>query len=193
MRVAVIGTGNIGSTVGAALSRGGQDVVYGSRHPESAEVAGGGRVTSVAEAIEGADVVLLALPAKGMDGFLAEHAAALGGKLLVDATNNVAAHPANAHSAITAAVADAKYARAFNTLGFENFADPLYDGEPADLFFSAAEADRAATEELISTVGLRPIYLGEGKQDAVDHALPLWFALMQQRGHRGIALRVLER
>jgi predicted dinucleotide-binding enzyme len=193
MRVAVIGTGNIGTTVGAALTRGGQDVVYGSRHPDTSDVPAGGVAVSVAQALDGADAVLLAIPAKAVDEFLSDHAPQLAGKLVVDATNNLAAAVPNACAAIAAAAPTARYARAFNGLGFENFADPLYDGEPADLFFSADEADRAAVEELISAVGLRPIYFGAGKQDAVDHGLPLWFALMQQRGHRGIAFRVLER
>lgn len=193
MRVAVIGTGRIGSTVGAALSKGGQDVVYGSRHPDSAQVPPGGQVVAMADALDGADAVLLALPAQAVADFVAEHGAALTSPLIVDATNNVGAAHVNAHDAIADAVAGVRYARAFSALGFENFADPLYDGEPADLFFSASESDREVVEELITAVGLRPAYLGADKHDVVDHALPLWFALVQQRGNRGIALRVLER
>jgi predicted dinucleotide-binding enzyme len=91
-------------------------------------------------------------------------------------------------------VPNVRYARAFNSLGWENFAEPDFDGVPADLLFATADAaDRTPVEELISAVGLRPVYLGAGKQDAVDHALPLWFALMQERGNRRIAFRVLEK
>lgn len=41
MRVAVIGTGPIGGTLGRAFARGGHQVVFGSRHPEGSSVAGG--------------------------------------------------------------------------------------------------------------------------------------------------------
>jgi hypothetical protein len=100
---------------------------------------------------------------------------------------------ADASQQILAAAPRAHYVRAFNSLGWENFADPLFDGVPADLFFSAPAADRAAVEELITGVGLRPVYLGEGKQDVVDAVLPLWFTLTQARGSRRIAFRVLEK
>jgi predicted dinucleotide-binding enzyme len=192
MRIAVIGTGKIGSSVGAALRGGGHEVVYGSRHPDSAD-APGGTVTDIESALRGADAVLLAIPARTVEEFLGEHAAALDGALVVDATNNIGAPVVNAAAQIAAAAPGARYARAFNTLGFETFADPDFDGTPADLFFSAAEDDRAQVEELITAVGLRPAYLGPDSQDTVDLALPLWIAITRQRGHRGIALGVLEK
>lgn len=194
MRIAVIGTGNIGGTLGRAWARAGHEVTFGSRHPEDGNAAGdtGATVAGLADALDGAEVVILALPARSVDGFLAEHAGAVDGKLVVDATNNVGAPSANAAAAIGQAAPRARYTRAFNTLGWENFADPLFDGVPADLFFSAPAADRAAVEQLIADVGLRPAYLGEGKQDLVDNVLPLWFTLTQVRGKRRLAFRVLE-
>ena len=194
MRIAVIGTGNIGSTLGAAWARAGHEVVLGSRHPGQIDPPHGATVAKIADALAGADAVLLAVPAGAVDDVLSEHAAALAGPLVIDATNNLRDPVANAHRPIVAAVPGVRYVRAFNSLGWENFAEPEFDGGPADLFFATTDAaDRAATEELITAVGLRPVYLGAGKQDAVDHALPLWFALMQERGNRRIAFRVLEK
>jgi predicted dinucleotide-binding enzyme len=223
VRIGVIGTGNIGGTLGTALARAGHQVTLGSRHPQDAGAADGGggtdatdvkadatddkadatdgassagdaRVADVAAALEDAEVVLLALPAGAVDGLLAEHAAALTGKLIIDATNRIGAPVANAAEQIAAAVPDARYARAFNTLGWENFADPVFDGVPADLFFSCAPDDRPLVEELIGAVGLQPAYLGEGKQDVVDGVLPLWFALVQANdGNRRVAFRVLRK
>lgn len=193
MRIAVIGTGNIGSTIGRSWAAAGHEVVFGSRHPNTAEPVHGATVADIATALGGAEATLLAFPARALEAFLSEHAAALHGQLILDATNNVGAATANGAPQIAAAVPDARYVRAFNTLGWENFADPTFEGQAADLFFSSGENDRVLVEALISDVGLRPVYFGEGKQDAVDHALPLWFALMQQRGNRRIAFRVLEK
>lgn len=194
MRIAVIGTGNIGSTLAAAWGRAGHQVVLGSRHPDDVEAPAGTTVATLGDALAGAEAVLLALPAAAVESFLATHGRALTGPLVLDATNDLRGPVANAHAAIAAAVPGLRYARAFNSLGWENFAEPDFDGEPADLLFATADtSDRAATEELITAVGLRPVYLGAGKQDAVDHALPLWFALMQERGNRRIAFRVLEK
>ena len=188
MRIGVIGTGNIGGTLGTALARAGHQVKLGSRNPDGAQAC------DVAGALADAEVVLLAIPAGAVDDFLAEHAGSLDGKLVIDATNRIGAPVANAAAALAAAAPNARYARAFNTLGWENFADPVFDGEPADLFFSSSAADRPVLEQLIGDVGLRPAYLGEGKQDVVDGALPLWFALVQANGgDRHLAFRVLRK
>jgi 8-hydroxy-5-deazaflavin:NADPH oxidoreductase len=185
MRIAVIGTGNIGATVGAALANAGHDVAMGSRKPSEAAV-------DIPTALDRADAVLLAIPARAVGELLATHGAALDGKLVIDATNNVGGTPANAAAAITEAAPRARYVRAFNTLGWENFAHPTFDGVAADLFFSAPEADREIVEGLIADVGLRPAYLGAGKQDVVDSVLPLWFTLAQLRGQRHLAFRILQ-
>ena len=184
MRIAVVGTGNIGTTLGNAFARAGHDVALGSRSP-------GDGTVDIQAALDGADAVLLAIPARAVDDFLASHAPSLDNKLVLDATNNVGGATANAAAAITAAAPRARYVRAFNTLGWENFANPLFDGVAADLFFSAAAADRELVEQLISDVGLRPAYLGPDKQELVDSLLPLWFTLAQLRGERHLAFRVL--
>jgi predicted dinucleotide-binding enzyme len=192
MRIAVIGTGNIGGTLGTAFAAAGHDVAFGSRSPGS-DGPGGRRTVAIGDALAGADAVLLALPARAIGEFLGEHAAALDGLLVVDATNNVGAQVPNAAAQIHAAAPGARYARAFNTYGWENFAEPVFDGVAADHFFSSAEDDRGAVEELITAVGMRPAYLGDGNQDVVDGVLPLWFTLAQQHGTRHLAFRILER
>jgi len=191
MRIAVIGTGRIGSTLGAAFAQAGHDVALGSRNPKDSE-RDTPPVVDVPTALSGAEAVLLAIPAKSVPDFLASHAAQLEGPLLIDATNDVTGAVANAAAAIEQAVPNARYVRAFNTLGWENFAQPTFDGVAADLFFSAPEADRDVVERLITDVGLRPAYLGPRKQDLVDSVLPLWFTLAQLRGRRHLAFRVLE-
>lgn len=194
MRIAVIGTGNIGGTLGRAWSRAGHDVTFGSRRPTAGDVVAdtAAIVASIPDALAGADVVLLAVPAGSIGELLAGNAAAFDGKLVIDATNRMGAAEVNAAKQIAAAAPGARYVRAFNTLGWENFADPVFGGVPADLFYSAPAADEATVAQLISDVGLRPAYLGEGKQDVVDGVLPLWFTLMQARGgNRRLAFRVL--
>jgi hypothetical protein len=196
MHIAVIGTGNIGGTLGRALARAGHQVTFGSRHPGDDQAAGdtSAVVATLAEALDGGQVVLLAVPARAIDDFLAEHAEAINSKLVIDATNRMGSANANAATQVSQAAPQARYARAFNMLGWENFADPLFDGVPADLFFSASQADRELVAELIAAVGLRPAYLGEDKQDVVDGVLPLWLSLVQASGgNRNIAFRVLEK
>jgi 8-hydroxy-5-deazaflavin:NADPH oxidoreductase len=120
-----------------------------------------------------------------------EHEAALAGKLVIDATNQMGQAVPNARSSLPATVL---YARAFNTLGGENMADPVFpDGQRADMFFSAPEVARATVETIISGVGLRPIYVGEDQEALVDALFQLWvdLAFKQGRGRR-MALKLLE-
>lgn len=194
MRIAVVGTGFIGGTLGRAFARAGYVTVFGSRHPEDADVAGdsGATMATVGEAVAGADVVLLALPAAGVEELLRAQGDALAGKIVIDAANNMAGPVAHHADLVARYAPDARYARAFNTLGGENFADPDFAGTAADLYYSAVETDRAALDELIASTGLRPMYLGEGQQDTVDGVLRLWFALAVGQGHgRRLAFRTL--
>ena len=91
---------------------------------------------------------------------------------------------------IAAAAPSARYVRAFNSLGWENFADPV---PGANLFFAADPEARAPVEELISAVGLEPTFVGDATATpTVDALLPLWFALVRQNGgNRKIALRIV--
>jgi predicted dinucleotide-binding enzyme len=80
--------------------------------------------------------------------------------------------------------------RAFNSLGWENFASPV---PGANLFFAADPGARAVVEELISAVGLEPAFVGDaGATATVDALAPLWFALVKLNGgNRRVALRIV--
>lgn len=102
----------------------------------------------------------------------------------------------NSFEALQKYVPNAHIYRAFNTYSYENFANPEFDGTQADLFFCGTEGDsRTTVEQLISAVGLRPVYLGGvGQVGIVDGVAGIWFALAfgQKRG-RHLAFKVLER
>jgi 8-hydroxy-5-deazaflavin:NADPH oxidoreductase len=196
MTTAVLGTGNIGGTIGRAFARAGIPTVFGSRHPDTSDIAGdsGARVSSIDAALGEADVVLLAVPAGAVDEILRTHGSALSGKLVIDAANNVGGAVANFAPQVAELAPGARYARAFNTLGWENFANPDFDGIKADLYYSGPAADRSTLERHIEAVGLRPMYVGEGQQDTVDAVLRLWFALaIGQKHGRNLAFRTLTR
>jgi 8-hydroxy-5-deazaflavin:NADPH oxidoreductase len=189
MRIAVIGTGNIGGTLGGRWRAAGHEVVYGSRSG-SGDGPGGAPLTTVGGALAGADVVVLAVPGPAVAQIAAAHSAALAGKVVVDAANRIGEPEFNSRAAIEAAAPGARYVRAFNTLGWENFAEPP---SGAALFFAADEQARPVAEELIEAVGLEPAYVGDANATGtVDALLPLWFALVTQRGgNRRLALRIV--
>jgi predicted dinucleotide-binding enzyme len=189
MRIAVIGKGNIGGSLGRKWRAAGHDVVYGARNG-SGEGPGGAPVLGIGDALKDADVVLLAVPGQVVPDVVSEHRAALAGKTVIDAVNRIGAPEFDSRAIIAEAAPQARYVRAFNTLGWENFVNPL---PGTDLFFAADPAARAAAEELIEAVGLRPAFVGDvGATATVDALLPLWFALVQQNGgNRRLALRMV--
>jgi predicted dinucleotide-binding enzyme len=191
MDIAVLGTGFIGGTLGRALSASGHHVTFGSRHPDDDDVAAGSSAStrSIEDALKSSDLVLLAVPGSAVAELAAVHGDALAGKLVIDATNRMGGATSNSRAALPHGV---RYARAFNTLGGENMADPVFDGGPADMFFSCAEADRQTVESVIEGVGLRPVFVGPDQEELVDCVFRLWVALAMTQGRgRRLAFRVL--
>jgi 8-hydroxy-5-deazaflavin:NADPH oxidoreductase len=189
MRIAVIGKGNIGGSLGTKWRAAGHDVVYGARDG-SGEGPGGAPVRGIGDALKHADVVVLAVPGQVVPDVVTEHGAALAGKTVIDAVNRIGASEFDSRAIIADAAPQARYVRAFNSLGWENFADPM---PGTNMFFAADPDARATAEELIKAVGLEPAFLGDARATAtVDGLLPLWFALVQQNGgNRRVALRVV--
>ena len=175
MKIAVIGAGNIGRTLGGKWAAAGHDVVYGARSPGAPGTA------AIADAVAGAEVVVLAVPGAAAKELVASLDGALAGKVVIDATNDV--QGAGKLHALDELADGAHPVRAFNTLGWENFADPVFDRVSADLFYAAEEgAGKQVADRLISDIGLRPVWLGGVDTfDLVDSLTRLWFTLVFQR------------
>ena len=184
MRIAVIGAGRLGGTIGRSWKKAGHEVVYGLRDPDKHEGA-----RSFSECLKPAEIVLLAIPGNAVVGFAREHARDLDGKVVIDATNNFG-NPGgmNAWPELSEALPRARLYRAFNEYGWEVFANPTLGGEKPDLFY-AGPGDEI--EGLISDAGLNPVRVGGTEAVAVvDGVLRLWYTLSQSRGRR-IAFRLL--
>jgi 8-hydroxy-5-deazaflavin:NADPH oxidoreductase len=184
VKIAVVGAGNIGGTLASKLADAGNDVTVGVRSPEGRQVEGA-RLASTTDALDGAEAVILALPGGAVASFLREHGDALDGVVVIDAANSIGgAGPAHHADAFAQHAPGALMVRAFNTLGWENFADPTFDGERTDMFWCGPEGRASAVaEQIVGDVGLRPVRVGGPEAiDAVDGVLGLWFALMTERG-----------
>jgi hypothetical protein len=194
MRIAIIGAGHVGPAIAVNLARAGHDVVVGTRDPQGAAATdaratlGAVPVTDIGTALAGADAAILAVPGAAMDDLVADHAAELDGKLLVDAANRIGGslsdqQAMNSVETLVKAVPSAAVYRAFNSLGWENFADPVIDGVQADLLFAGPESRRVEAESLIAGVGLRPVYVGDlDKVGLVDALAALWGTLAYAQG-----------
>ena len=201
LRIAVLGAGNIGGTLGRKWAAAGHNILFGVNNPDSeraqalrAELGTKVTIGSAADALVDSDVVVMALPGKVMDEAITKHAAQLDGKIIIDTANRLGGGPMNSFATFQMHTPHARVFRAFNTLGWENFADPVFDGIQADLFYCGPGGDaREVVEQMISDVGLRPIRLGDVDQiGLVDSVGSLWFALALGQGKgRQLAFKVL--
>ena len=92
MKIAIIGAGIIGRTLGGKLAAAGHDVTLCVRRPDAALAESPDLslpVTEVTPALDGAQVVLLAIPGTSVDAFLAEHGGELGDAVVIDAANKI--------------------------------------------------------------------------------------------------------
>jgi 8-hydroxy-5-deazaflavin:NADPH oxidoreductase len=186
MRIAVIGAGNIGGTLGNKWTDAGHEVVYGVRQPQQADQ------TTPADAVAGAEVVVLAVPGPAAKDVIRSLGDSLAGKVVIDATNDISG--SGKLHALDELDDAAQPVRAFNTLGWECFADPVIGGQQADLLYAAEEGQaKEVAEQLIRDVGLQPIWLGGVEAfDTVDSLARVWFTLALQRNlGRHLALKVL--
>jgi predicted dinucleotide-binding enzyme len=172
MRIAVIGAGNVGSGFGRAAVRAGHDVVLTAHHPEKAQAVaadiGATAAESKSAAVEGADVVLLAVPGTVAPGVAAEVAASLGGAVLVDASNplnatfsDLAIEGTSGAEDVARRAGSAPVVKAFNTILAGRYADPVENGAPLQAFMAGDdEIAKSRVGELATSLGFDPLDAG---------------------------------
>jgi predicted dinucleotide-binding enzyme len=200
--IAVLGAGNIGRTVGKKWNTAGHRVRFAVNDPAGknaqalrTELGDQVVIGTIEDALQGnPDVILISLPGGAVEPTVRKYAAQFNGRIIIDAANRIGKDTLHNLAPFQQYTPQALYYRAFNTLGWENFAAPDFNGVQADLFYCGVDGDaRTKVEQLISDVGLRPVYLGGVERLGVLDALAsLWFtlALGQNKG-RHLAFKVL--
>lgn len=190
MRIAVLGSGNVGGTLGNAWARAGHEVVFGMRDGSQASPLPGTRAATVLQAIQDSDVVALAVPWPAVPAVLGQ-VRDWSGKVLIDCTNPIGPgfqlalgfNSSGAEKVATLAPG-ARVAKAFNTTGFNNMKNPLYGGKPITMPFCADDpAAQKAAERLIRDVGFEPLFAGPLRQARyLEPFAMLWITMSQQQG-----------
>lgn len=170
MRIAIIGAGNVGGGLSAAATTAGHEVIVTAAHHDNAvkvaEAVGATAAVAPAEAAEGADVVVLAVPA----GAAAEVLGQLGDAevVVVDATNPIndtfsdltTVGTSNAEQ-LAGIAPRAKVVKAFNTVLASRLGNASEGGQPLDGFYAGDdESAKATVAQLLTSLGFRPIDVG---------------------------------
>ena len=177
--VAIIGTGNIGSALAANLAAGGQKFLLADREQEKARklasgLGGYAQAVSLDEAVERADVLVLAVWFDVFKQLIARYSGRLAGKVIIDPTNPIGPDGSGGFQKVIGEQKSsgqilagllptgARLVKAFGTLSAQTLsAAARREPERAVLFYAAdddAAGDVAA--DLIDTGGYKPVRVG---------------------------------
>jgi predicted dinucleotide-binding enzyme len=193
MRLGIIGAGNVGGTLGRLFEAQGHDVRFGVRDPDK-QAAGGlprDRSGSVSEIAAFGDVIFLAIPWSGVKEALAA-AGSLAGKTVIDCVNPLLPDlsgltlgtTTSAGEEIARLIPQAKVVKCFNTLGYMNFAHPLFGDQKASMFFAGDDAGaKLIVSELGNQLGFDMIDAGPLAQSRWLEAMAmLWISMAYKYG-----------
>jgi len=176
MKIGVIGSGRIGSTIGGLWVKAGHEVMFSDRDAEQVKRAMEGlgpraRAGSVAEAAAFGDAVLIAVPYGALPAVQKEIGAQLKGKVVIDPNNPVPsrdgelgaqAREKGAGVSTAALLPGARVVRAFNSWGYGLMAREA--NRPAPRMAIPVAADDATAlkvgMQLVADAGFDPVNAG---------------------------------
>lgn len=172
LKIAVIGAGNVGGTLGTLWAQAGHPVMFSSRHPEEltdlVKAAGSNaRVGSVSEAAKWADVIVLSVPYGAMPAVAEQLKGTFEGKVVFSASNPFSGRDGETGSKALAqgvALADQQYlpgahlVRAFNAIGYASMKGQSGKGKAIPTFADDAKAKEMGAR-LVRDAGFVPVLL----------------------------------
>lgn len=208
MKIAVMGTGSVGSALGRAFSRAGHEVMFGVRNagkPEVQQLAQetGAKVGSVKDAADFGEAVALAIPWGAVRDLL-QQTNGLHGKIVLDCINPLNAtfsgldtgDATSAAEQIAAWAPTARVVKIFNNTGSGNMANPRYPEGPAAMFYCSDDAGAKETAaKLARDIGFEAVDAGDlGSAYLLEHLAMLWITLAYKAGMgKDIAFRLARR
>jgi len=204
MRIAIIGAGNVGGTLGRRWTELGHTVMFGVRAGSAVKggTPAGATVTSVADGCAAAEVVVLATPWAAVQDAIRDMGD-LTGKTLFDTTNPIAQGfkadlgPAGESGGerVAAMAPGARVVKVFNTTGFQNMANPVYDGAATTMFYAGDDPNaRQTAHQLATELGFEAVDAGPLiRARELEHLALLWISLSISGHGRDIAFRLVRR
>jgi 8-hydroxy-5-deazaflavin:NADPH oxidoreductase len=203
MKIAIIGTGNVGGALASQWAKAGHHILLGVR--DTTNFKGVHLLenpnTSVHEikwAAAQADVILIATPPQFAE-LLATQLGDLTGKILIDSTNSVRMKPDNYATGFHAfeALTRADVLKSFNSTGFENIENPDFGHVRLDMFMAGGSmAAKKVNQQLALDAGFENCYDfgGSEKVELLEKFAFAWInlAIMQGLG-REIGFKVVHR
>jgi predicted dinucleotide-binding enzyme len=184
MKIGIIGSGRVGGTIGRLWAKAGHKVFFSSRHPEELkplveQTGPNAQAGTVQQAIAFGDVIFIAVPYEALPEIGQENAAALRGKIVLNASNPIAgrdgemagvARERGVDKADQEYLPGVRLVRAFNATGAGRFASEAHkSGEKLGVPIAGddPEAMKVAAQ-LVRDAGFEPVAVPLAR--AVDFA-----------------------
>lgn len=175
MKIAIIGTGNVGSAIAKGLAGKGHNVTLGARDPKAPAVIRlaaetGATATTQRAAAEGGDIILLALPWAAAAGAIAD-LGPLADKVVVDCMNPLGmvdgalglmvGHTSSGAEVVQSLLPQARVVKTLSQVGAEIMADNArLPQRPVQFMAGDDGAAKAMVAELLRDLGFDPLDAG---------------------------------
>jgi predicted dinucleotide-binding enzyme len=176
MRIAIIGTGNVGAAIAQGLKGKGHAVTLGAREPQSPAVAALAAATDAAiatpaEAAAGAEIVILALPWHAAEAAV-RGLGDLAGRIVIDCMNPLGpvdgglgltiGHATSGGETVAGWLPAALVVKTLNQVGAEIMADPAGLAHRPVMFMAGNDAAaKAAVADMLGDLGFEPLDAGD--------------------------------
>jgi len=171
--IGILGSGTVGEVLANGFLTHGHTVMRGSREPGKLAdwLKGAGahaKTGSFQETASAADILVLAVKGTAAEGLIKGlPEAALHGKIVIDATNPIAAKPPvngvlrfftgpdeSLMERLQAAAPSARFVKAFSCTGNANMVNPVFEGGKPSMFICGDSAEAKATvREILNRFG----------------------------------------
>jgi len=205
MNITIIGAGNVGGALAKAFHKAGHEIFIGSKEPVSdktkklADENPGFEVLSINEAVNRSEVVVIAaFPDSVFE--IAKTIGDVSNKIIIDTMNSVFKKPEgfnNTTEALLKLTNCKDVVKCFNSTGFENMENPVYNGKGIDMFTAGDSIKGKETAiKLAKEIGFENCYDfgGNDKFDLLEQLAMCWInlAIMQKMG-RNIGMKIVTR
>jgi len=194
MRIGIIGSAVVGQTLASGLKQHGYDVRIGSRSPQKLadfSAKSGIQSGSVADVAAWGEAIVLAVKGSAAEAAVREAGATnLAGKAVLDTTNPIAEAPPedgvlkfftspnySLMERLQAMAPDAKFVKAFNSVGSGLMINPAFPGgvKPTMFYCGNDEGAKKTVARIIEQLGWEPADMGSAKAArAIEPLCQLW-------------------
>lgn len=194
MKIGIIGSGDVGTSLATGLARHQHAVLIGSRTPDklAALLKGQAGISTgdFAAAAHFGDIVILAVKGSAtLQALRQADAQALDGTILIDATNPISeAAPIDGVFTLTSSVNESameglqrefprlRFVKAFNSVGADLMIDPKLPGGPPTMFICGDDpAARSSVAQLLESLGWDVADMGGARAArAIEPLCVLW-------------------